>query len=614
MKGDFTRSTFKPEKRYSSVRMQQGRVQLDADWNEQTDIISHRIEKEALDIIGPCGVPLEGGGFEIKIDTASGDENLIISQGSIYVDGTLCENFRDINITSQEDNPNFSLLAPEGVYLAYLDVWQHHITAIEDPQIREVALGGPDTATRTKTVWQVKLKKLENYTEPPEEDGPIDCQTVNDEWGSITEKSDGQLAAFTKTETPTKNPCIISPNAGYRRLENQLYRVEIHKGGNADEATFKWSRDNGSVVFAIEEFIKDANDDPTNKLKVKHLGRDKTFSLKAGDWVEVLDDAKELSENPAGTLAEISEIDVAERVITLNHLPILGDDFKLHPRVRRWDQKSDSVPVKAPSQSDSIELEDGIYVRFSGNSFKTGDYWLIPARTATENTQETGKIEWPRDESQNPPELFMPPEGIVHHYCRLALLEQDNNKKWSLISDCRKRFPPVTELTSFFHVCGDGQEAMPGEELPELLHVGVSSGNYPVKDALIKFEVINGGGIVSAENPVSQNPLIVKTVSEGVAKCKWKLGILDSTDPNVPPTQLVEAKLLNACHNPIDTPPIRFNANLSVASQVAYTLPDCTSPTSGFPTVKDLLIQKISGWPPANAAGNVSVKGLGVYR
>ena len=35
MKGDFSRLTFDPTKHFSGVRMQQGRVQLDADWNEQ---------------------------------------------------------------------------------------------------------------------------------------------------------------------------------------------------------------------------------------------------------------------------------------------------------------------------------------------------------------------------------------------------------------------------------------------------------------------------------------------------------------------------------------------------------------------------------------------------
>ena len=603
LKGDFTRSTFKPEKRYSSVRMQQGRVQLDADWNEQMDINSYRIEKETRDIIGPCGVPWskEGGGFkiDIKIDTASGNENLAISPGSIYVDGILCENFKDTNITSQEDLPDNSLPVTEGVYLAYIDVWQRHVTLIEDPQIREVALGGPDTATRTRTIWQVKLKEVPDALVI---DGKkIDCQVLNSEWDNIIEKSDGQLAAFTKQETPTKNPCIISPSAGYRGLENQLYRVEIHEGGELSEATFKWSHDNGSVVFPIEEFITDSNNNPTNKLKVKQLGRDKTLSLKAGDWVEVLDDTTELIEKPARPLMQITENpDVAGRIITLSQA-ISGDDFKIHPRIRRWDQKSDAIPVPS-SSSDSIELEDGIYVRFSGTRFKAGDYWLIPARTVT------GDIEWPRDESNN--SLPQPPEGIVHHYCCLAVLKQDNSKKWSIISDCRKLFPAVTELTNFFHVCGNGQEAMPGEELPESLQVGVSNGDYPVEDALVKFEIVAGGGTLSAGNPVSNNPLIVKTDSEGVAKCTWNLGILDPTNLNVPPRQLVEARLLNACHNPIKTPPIRFNANLSVAGQVAYTLPDCANPTNGFPTVKDLFIQKISGWPPANAAGNVSVKGM----
>ncbi|HEX6608229.1 MAG TPA: DUF6519 domain-containing protein, partial [Chloroflexia bacterium] len=38
MQGDITRSTFRPENHYDGVRMQQGRVQLDADWNEQVDI------------------------------------------------------------------------------------------------------------------------------------------------------------------------------------------------------------------------------------------------------------------------------------------------------------------------------------------------------------------------------------------------------------------------------------------------------------------------------------------------------------------------------------------------------------------------------------------------
>ena len=566
MKGDFTRSTFKPEKRYSSVRMQQGRVQLDADWNEQMDINSYRIEREARDVIGPCGVPWDKNGGGFKIGTTSDKRNLTISPGRIYVDGILCENFKDTYnyITNQDDLPGYYLLKDQGVYLAYLDVWQRHITDIEDPQIREVALGGPDTATRTKTVWQVKLKKVSDnlviYGKK------IDCDVLRRECDNVIKKSDGQLAAFTKQETSTKNPCIISPSAGYQRLQNQLYRVEIHKGGNADQATFKWSRDNGSVVFPIEEFINGSSG-KTKKLKVKHLGRDKTLSLQADNLVEVLDDAVELSENPAGALVQITgEPNAAERIITLD-TDVKVSDKKYHPKVRRWDQENDAIPVT----SDPIELEGGIYVRFSGNNFRAGDYWLIPARTATENTQETGKIEWPLDKSNNP--RYMPPEGIVHHSCCLAVLRQDENKKWDILSDLRKIFPSVTELTSFFHVCGDGQEAMPGEELPGCLQVEVASGKHPIAKATVRFQITIGNGTIKSEDGTckatgTDNYIEVLTNNKGVANCWWQPDIGNWH-------QQVEATL-RACDKPICMP-IRFNSNLSLASHVAYKLPYCTT-------------------------------------
>ncbi len=38
MKGDITRLTHKPEKHYTSVLKQQGRVDLDDDWNEEASI------------------------------------------------------------------------------------------------------------------------------------------------------------------------------------------------------------------------------------------------------------------------------------------------------------------------------------------------------------------------------------------------------------------------------------------------------------------------------------------------------------------------------------------------------------------------------------------------
>ncbi|MCA8978317.1 MAG: hypothetical protein KDC98_26550, partial [Planctomycetes bacterium] len=71
MKGDFTRATFDRRRHYSGVRMQQGRVQIDADWNEQIDLTRARIEIEARDLIGGCGAPMHDDGFRIVTDPSA---------------------------------------------------------------------------------------------------------------------------------------------------------------------------------------------------------------------------------------------------------------------------------------------------------------------------------------------------------------------------------------------------------------------------------------------------------------------------------------------------------------------------------------------------------------
>ncbi|MFQ5630622.1 MAG: DUF6519 domain-containing protein [bacterium] len=55
LKGDFTRTTFKKEKHYSGVRMQQGRVQLDTDWNETVLLPSSSIAGHAQRLLSLRG-------------------------------------------------------------------------------------------------------------------------------------------------------------------------------------------------------------------------------------------------------------------------------------------------------------------------------------------------------------------------------------------------------------------------------------------------------------------------------------------------------------------------------------------------------------------------------
>jgi len=163
MKGDFSRlNLFDPLTQYSRVMQQQGRVQLDADWNEQADILLHYLRTLAADLIGPFGAPANpdgtaGTGFKLGL-TGSGDQaDLTIAEGRYYVDGLLCE-AKGANYSTQPNPPDQPKL-PAKPFLIYLDVWERHVTYIQDDSIREVALGGADTATRAQVVWQVRITR-----------------------------------------------------------------------------------------------------------------------------------------------------------------------------------------------------------------------------------------------------------------------------------------------------------------------------------------------------------------------------------------------------------------------------------------------------------------------
>lgn len=580
MKGDLSRETFDPTKRYSSVRMQQGRVLLDADWNEQTDITLRRIETEAVDLIGGCGAPMWHDGFRIvaeaaglTADEAARPENasppspqsggdFLITGGRMYVDGRLCENHRIMTFTGQDDLPDVEPVEDAGLYVAYLDVWSRHVTALEDAGIREVALGGPDTATRARATRQVKLLRV------GDENASGNCASTFPEWEELIAPPDGRMTARAEPDETSDDPCIVAAGAGYRRLENQLYRVEVHEGGPRGAATFKWSRENGSVV------ARWVSTDTTGKFLT--LGSDAVGKYSSGDWVELTDETRELK-GMHGTLVRVLTAEGRTIQIDLNTVQGGGStdiaDFSVSPIVRRWDNV-DSDGVLQPTNANWIDLEDGVQVRFSTGDYRTGDYWLIPARTATAD------VEWPTDSGNNP--LAQSPRGIEHDYCRLALMRFDGTD-WTEITDCRHLFPPVTELTSLFYLGGDGQEVMPDPTapaaflpLPASLRVGVSNGEHPVEGARVQFSIVQGNGQLNG----GASPVIVSTLSDGVASCSFEL---DSTTE----VQAVEARLLKPDNTPTHLT-IRFTATLSKASRVAYQPGECDH-LAGAKTVQEAL-------------------------
>ena len=103
-------------------------------------------------------------------------------------------------------------------------------------------------------------------------------------------------------------------------------------------------------------------------------------------------------------------------------------------KVRRWDQSAVGDVTLSEGAVIGVEgwidLEDGIQVRFeAGSNYRSGDYWLIPARVAT------GQIEWPADENNQP--AMLPARGIAHHYAPLAILNWTGANFAETVVPCR---------------------------------------------------------------------------------------------------------------------------------------------------------------------------------
>ena len=416
MSSDYSRLIFDEKKHYSSVRMQQGRVLLDSDWNSQSDISRHRKRIETVDVIGLTGVPIKTNGYLLS----QNEGGLSLSPGRIYINGLLCELHEAITMTpgsgsliipSGENSLPYALIdrLPEnGNFLIYLEAWEREITYLDDPIIREKALGDPDTTTRLQTVWHLKFAEVEENSS---------CDSID--LSKIENAPTGQMEARTVSSEMSENPCDFNQTSGYRRLENQLYRIEIQDGGNLSESTFKWSRENASIMAKVTELSGG------NTVKVHSLGRDDVLGFGIGDWVEFVNHKTNL-ERTVNNLHQITEINRSTNEIKISGSVEVWELNGL--KIIRWDQADESIPLN----TNFTAIEDGIEVRFKTGTYRPGDHWLIPARTIDSS------IEWE-------PDTALPPKGVQTNYAEIGIVEISNGDIQS-VTDCRKLFPPLTDL------------------------------------------------------------------------------------------------------------------------------------------------------------------------
>ncbi len=389
MKGDFSRLSFKPKNHYASVRMQQGRVQIDSDWNEEMDIFDHRVQTETIDFIGGSGAPAGQDGYKIEIQ----NNNWTISKGRYYVNGLLCENESTINFTAQPDFPDAALPSSDGLYLAYLDVWQRGITAIEQPDIIESALNGIDTTTRLQNIAQVKYVTLDGT-----DLNASDCNTVFDPqatsgaafnnqqiWQNLTEPSTGTLTPFVDS----------TPN-----FKNDLYRIEIHQGGDLQTATFKWASNNASLAARIKDIrlsIDSTNNVTTAIIQI--ASNSGILNFKPKQWVELSNNTQELYGTP-GAFGYIFSIEGDTLNVTMIDSLTSSEEF-IGGSIRVWGNVAESlknnletysIAFITPSDADNNNSDTKVTLQQAAPIDVTANQFVLLTNQDLINNNENGVL------------------------------------------------------------------------------------------------------------------------------------------------------------------------------------------------------------------------------
>ena len=475
---DISRVAFDANKRYAGVRMQQGRVATDDDKNENERIENEERRRARVDIIGPYGSPDQG--FKIVNLNSGSLIDFEIKPGTVYLGGLTLEiagpkpeTYRTQTDWLQQPanlSPSPNLADGEERFdLVYLEAWQQAVSAVEDEELFEVALGGPDTSTRIRNMRRVIMLHDVGHS-----DCHLAFDVLKDKWkahklGTINEEHElirnTSLQVSYSSSGDSEDLCAPNIVGGYLGAENQAIRVQI-----VGQQKITWGFNNAAPLYRIE-----ATGNTVNMLTAP---KDQHHFPLAGQIVEILPWSAVLSnrEKIADIRGHFSRVDssynpdTGEFTLTTPLPANFGlawqsrsDSADLynqetpfeHYYLRVWDRGSDltSDPVISFSPGLPVPLgQTGLEVTLTGSDAYFGDHWVIAARPETPDQVVPWKLE-----------TGMPPIGIRRFYAPLAIIRwygKGGATEGEIIRDCRKTFRPLTNLETCctYHV-GDGKQS-----------------------------------------------------------------------------------------------------------------------------------------------------------
>jgi hypothetical protein len=515
---------------YKAVVAQQGRVILDRDLNALQETVSSRIEADALNVFGPSGTPDDG--FAISFPDSSPpspplwsppsplsppthqEYDFLVSPGTMYVGGQRAslpatEAGQPITYSyfDQPDwpqptppklpqfrltpepirilGPALSVLRPTPIlppiFIAdvesiCLHLFEQEVGAVEDPDLLEVALGGPDTMQRVRLMRRIERKTvLGTDCASAWSEVIADWLTQGLTFDSKTMRLLPQVklqVSFTQTQV-IANPCDPVASGGYLGAENQLIRVQISDpgvpGSPGQPAKLLWGYDNASFMYRVTAVVANAtqlqlHQDPPDAFHIPQTGQAVEILRSAAILGSVPDES-----DPTGqrTIVRcVAEATGVVRTLTQPYGPVNSNDptnyivfdQSLPPEyandpnplfLRVWEAElsftaGDPIALAGPTNPAATGIQVTISLPQSG-VLTLGAFWMITVRPSTPQAV------YPERLLAGP----QPPDGPRQWVCPLAVIEWKGFSS-GIVHNCRNAFGPLGPplLSPAMHVTG----------------------------------------------------------------------------------------------------------------------------------------------------------------
>jgi hypothetical protein len=425
---DLARVTFDPTRKYRSVVAQQGRVTLEADVNEASMIASEALRLETIDLVGPAATPDDG--YAVGIDS---DGDLSVGAGTFYLGGWRLTLDAPVKLAQQPDwlDQPGATLGGEISVVALL-ASEQSICAVEDVELREPALGGPDTAARTRLMQHFLMLPSRGRTC---ESAAATVSALLQADGVTLDPATDQLISsarlqvgFTPPTTPP-DPCQPNATGGYLGPDNQLVRVTVvsfdpqKRGG-----VLAWGWNNASFLYRAMAV-------GPNTLRLSPTPIDAEHSPRQGQAIEILQAQADLGDgdliaDPSGPMVVLDQAyDPDTNTITLP----AGFTLPASRRplfIRLWEA---TVPFTVATPV-ALDTTSGLTVAIDMTALPSHvaglPFWRFAVRP------NTPVLVYPRRYLEAP----QPPDGPRQWLCDLAVVAGADGR-FEVLDDCRHTFP-----------------------------------------------------------------------------------------------------------------------------------------------------------------------------